>query len=237
MKLIIDQGNTRTKLALFQGKELKEKCSFLKSEQNKINNKIKSWKGNCQQAIVSSVTEQLISLDDIIVHPYNSATPLPIINKYSTPKTLGLDRLANVVGAYSLQANSNSLVIDIGTCIKYDLINQKNEYLGGNISPGIQLRYNALNNYTDKLPLLNPESADFNYGNDTVSSIFNGVQQGIYHEINGFIQRYSSQFNDLTIFMTGGDAKYFDKEYKNSIFADSNLTLIGLNEILDYNAE
>ena len=99
------------------------------------------------------------------------------------------------------------------------------------------MRFAALNHFTAKLPLLKKSNAPFDYGKDTNSSIYNGVEQGVFHEINGFIERYANQFSELTIFMTGGDANYFDKEFKYSIFADSDLTLFGLNEILNYNVK
>ncbi len=239
MNLILDQGNTFFKGALFNDNELVNRKSF---EYNQVdlffdwlkNNYISSF-----NLIVSSVVDKSIEFNsDFIVQKkitLNHNTLLPIINKYQTPKTLGNDRLANAVGAWVLNPNKNSLVIDLGTCIKYDLINQKGEYLGGNIAPGFTMRYQAMHHFTDQLPLIQDYQLKTNYGVDTKSSLQAGVQLGIIHEINGFIERYSQQFNGLTIFMTGGDLKYFDKSIKKHIFANSNLTLIGLNEILRYN--
>jgi type III pantothenate kinase len=150
---------------------------------------------------------------------------------------LGRDRLANAVGAWYKNENQNSLIIDVGTCIKYDLVNAQGEYLGGAISPGISMRFEALNKFTANLPLLSKQKTATKYGDDTNSSIYKGVQEGIYHEINGFIQEYSDEFSRLTIFMTGGDAKFFDKPFICDIFADSDLTLFGLNKILTYNVQ
>ena len=149
---------------------------------------------------------------------------------------MGKDRIANAVGIWSLNKHKDSLCIDLGTCIKYDLVSREGVYLGGNISPGMEMRYKALAHFTDKLPLVNPQPYKTKYGVDTTSSIVHGVQEAITHEINGFITRYTNEFIDLTIFMTGGDLNYFDKVYKNSIFANSDLTVVGLNEILIYNA-
>ena len=114
---------------------------------------------------------------------------------------------------------------------------KKGVYLGGNISPGMNMRYAALESFTDQLSLIASEEFVFGFGTTTKTSILNGVQHAIFHEINGFIERYQEQFGELTIFMTGGDLKYFDKGNKNPIFADSDLTIFGLNEILKYNVE
>jgi type III pantothenate kinase len=121
--------------------------------------------------------------------------------------------------------------------VKYDLVSASGEYLGGAISPGLEMRFKALHEFTDKLPLLESTTVAEDFGTDTESSIASGVKLGIIHEINGFIERYSLQFTDLTIFMTGGDLKYFDKAFKNRIFALPDLTLIGLNEILQHNIQ
>ena len=236
MKLIIDQGNTSTKLAFFEGNEIVEKLAFRKEEFDRVQEIINNRGQEIDSVISANVTNHIFNYSSIPVIQFSNKTPIPIGNKYETPETLGADRLANAVGGHSLNPDGNSLIIDLGTCVKYDLVID-GEYLGGNISPGLSMRYNALNHFTDKLPLLQSENFDYNFGVNTESSLRNGAQHGLYHEINGFIERYSDQFPGLTIFMTGGDAKFFDKEYKNPIFANSNLTLIGLNEILKHNAE
>ena len=136
----------------------------------------------------------------------------------------------------SLLKTENGLCIDIGTCIKFDLVTKKGHYKGGSISPGIDLRYKSLNDYTGKLPLLSNKSNTGLVGNDTETSIQSGVMNGMNAEIYGLIKMYSKQISDLTFFMTGGDARYFDFDSKNDIFADENLTLIGLYEVYKYNA-
>lgn len=239
MNLIIDQGNTYFKAALFEKNKLLQKSSFKYSE----NDLFFKWLNNNSNLsfnlITSSVVNFQIKLDkafNVNKHiQLNNKTAIPIINGYKTPSTLGNDRLANAVGAWSLNPNHNSLIIDLGTCIKYDIINKKGEYLGGNIAPGFKMRYKAMHHFTDQLPLIEDYDFNQNYGTTTKSSLQAGVQLGIIHEINGFIERYSKQFDRLTIFMTGGDLKYFDKSTKKHIFANSNLTLIGLNEILRHN--
>jgi len=238
MNLIIDQGNTATKLALFEEKgTLIKKQVFLKSEQKKAEKWILEVENSIKSILISSVTNDKLNLPEKKTIYLDAKTSLPIQIKYQTPQTLGKDRIANAVGIWNKNKNKNSLCIDLGTCIKYDLVDENGNYLGGNISPGLKMRYQSLADYTDQLPLIEPSDFEFGYGLSTETSIKNGVQHAIFHEINGFIDRYTEQFGQLTIFMTGGDLKYFDKGYKNPIFADSDLTIYGLNEILRYNVE
>jgi type III pantothenate kinase len=238
MNLIIDQGNTLFKTALFNDNELVNRSKFKYTDINKFNDWLSKNNSSSLKVITSSVTNDIINLNnfDIINHIHlSSDTKLPIKNNYKTPKTLGNDRIANATAAWHLNPNKNSLVIDMGTCIKYDLINSDGEYLGGNISPGLEMRYKAINSFTDQLPLLSANQINQEFGTDTKSSIECGVELGMQYEIEGFIKQYKALFSHLTIFMTGGDAKHFDKSFKSAIFANSNLTLIGLNEILRYN--
>lgn len=242
MNLIIDQGNTATKLYLLEGEKIFEKKIFSKDERQKTQEWIDNQLNNVESILISSVTSDEYATNKVPTLLLDENTPVPIGNNYETPKTLGRDRLANAVSVWALNPGKNSLCIDIGTCIKYDLVSAKGEYLGGNISPGLNMRYKALNHFTDKLPLLSPREMTFHYGVSTESSMANGVQHAIFHEINGFIQRYSEELGQLTIFMTGGDLKYFDKGDKNTIFAypitvNTELTAFGLNEILTYNVK
>ncbi|WP_316928119.1 type III pantothenate kinase [Gillisia marina] len=161
--------------------------------------------------------------------------PQVFSNSYATPKTLGNDRIALVSAASKLYPNQNVLVIDAGTCITFDIKNIENEYLGGAISPGLQMRYQAMNTFTENLPLLEPEEAVDLIGNTTIKSIQSGVIFGITAEIDGVISMYNSQFKDLTIILTGGDSVFLCKRLKNSIFANSNFLLEGLNYILEFN--
>ncbi len=238
MNLVIDQGNSYFKVGIFSQNELLEHKRYGYDQLDTFNTWIKHH--NIDQVIISSVVDQIVKpegLSENAIIILDHTTPLPITNGYSTPKTLGNDRLANAVAAWAINPQQNNLVIDGGTCIKYDLISKEGRYLGGAIAPGINMRYQALHSLTDQLPKLNPVDIDFTYGIDSESSIHTGVISGINHEINGFIRRYQSEFEQLTIFMTGGDAKYFDKTDKKPIFAIQNLTLIGLNEILNYNVK
>ncbi|MEO9533810.1 MAG: type III pantothenate kinase [Crocinitomicaceae bacterium] len=239
MNLIIDEGNTAFKLAIYRADELIEKSIFHPSERQEMHSWISDYLSNIKHVIVSSVVENGLDLsrykfNEIVL---DESTKLPIKNTYKTPKTLGRDRLANAVACWFLNKGGNSLVIDLGTCVKYDLVSSTGEYLGGNISPGIKMRFASLNHFTSKLPLLQKKDIDFTYGVDTDTSIYNGVEQGVYHEMNGFIEKYKSDFSELTIFMTGGDANFFDKPFICDIFAHADLTLFGLNKILSYNVE
>jgi type III pantothenate kinase len=161
----------------------------------------------------------------------NHKVKLPFKIKYLSPTTLGIDRICNVAAISKTNQSTNRLIIDIGTCIKFDFLNDKNEYEGGSISPGLKLRYKALNLFTDKLPLIETSDKVNLIGNSTESSIQSGVQNGIESEINGLISKYREKYNDLSIYITGGDAHYFDLVQKNGIFADEILTLKGILEI------
>ena len=237
MKLVIDIGNTSTKLALFAGKDLFttsniNECS-LKSIQEFVANK------EVSTTIISSVKEnnsEILSISDYYKGFILSENiPVPIKNNYKTSDTLGKDRLAAVVGALFLYSEKDIIVFDAGTCLTMDFVNKKGEYIGGRISPGIEMRYKALHTFTDKLPLVHQENIASYIGNDTASSIVSGVQQGILSEVKLIISDYRSQNPDTIAVATGGDCFFFEKELKNSIFANPNLVLIGLNEILDYN--
>lgn len=234
MNLIIDQGNTNLKIYFFNKNIIKEKFLFPIEKldlsfilMDKIDN-----------VLYSSVS----GIDDYILNFFNtksfiifdSSTNLPINNKYET-KTIGLDRLANVTAASIIYPNSNVLAIDIGSAITYDFITSKKEFIGGNIAPGVRLRYKALNEHTKNLPLLEPQNVDFLLGKNTNNAILAGVQNGILFEIEGYIERLSKDYDNFKIILTGGDADFFAKKIKYSIFAEPNLVAIGLNEILNYN--
>ena len=166
----------------------------------------------------------------------NSNTNIPFKNKYKTPKTLGVDRIGLVSSAVYRYPNENVLVIDAGTCITYDYVNTKAQYFGGSISPGIIMRYKALNNFTAKLPMLDLEFPESLIGISTNQSIHSGVIFGVLGEINAIINRYKDQNEKLTVVLTGGDANFLAKRLKNGIFANPNFLLEGLNAILNYNS-
>ena len=242
MNLIIDIGNTMLKVFLFEGKEINFTRQIETSQKQKVFDVLHQT-DIIENGIVSSVVElekgflnqintfckRLVFLDE--------HTKLPLINEYETESTLGKDRIAAVVGAYTVFPETSVLVIDAGTALTFEFITQTGRYLGGNISPGLSMRFKALNHYTSKLPLL--ESAnDFPLlGRNTNQAIIAGVQNGIIFEIDNYINELKGKYNDLKVILTGGDSFFFAHKLKNTIFAEPFLTAIGLNRILQYNVE
>ena len=161
-------------------------------------------------------------------------TPLPIDNQYGTPKTLGKDRIAAVMGAYRLFPNQNCLVIDAGTCITYDLLTKHKTYLGGNISPGIDMRLKAMHQFTAKLPLVERGQQERIWGTSTETALRNGGQFGALYELEAFIRVCKEKFDPLTVVLTGGDGNFFAENLKTKIFARPNLVEWGLLEIFQF---
>jgi type III pantothenate kinase len=163
-----------------------------------------------------------------------------VINAYASPETLGNDRLANAVAASALYPSRNVLILDAGTCIKYDFISAEKIYTGGAISPGLSMRFMAMHNYTARLPLLNPAMDELIQkaqltGSDTYHAMLSGVVNGAVFEAEGFIAAYAENYPDMLVLVTGGDRLFFEKHLKSEIFAHSNLVLPGLHVILDHN--
>lgn len=240
MNLIIDAGNTRIKLAIFQKLKLVyDETTTEDSFTNVIKDIFKKYP-NIKKAIVSNVgnlNKDLIKVVSIFckVHELSYTSNMPFKNSYASPQTLGVDRIALATSAYYHNTHANTLVIDAGTCVTYDMINDFDEYLGGAISPGIQMRYTAMNRQTSKLPLLQKEEVLDYIGNSTENCMHSGVVNGICNEIDGTINQYKSRFKDLTVILTGGDVHFLSKRLKNTIFADSKFLLKGLNYLLEYN--
>jgi len=233
---IIDAGNTQVKIAWFKGHVLLETHIFQGFTPQVLEHLAEN---NAQRIIVSSVIHmppnffahfknaQLFFLDENL--------PLPITNRYKTPQTLGYDRLANAAGAVTLYPNKNSLIIDCGTCLKFDFVNLHHQYLGGAISPGLAMRFRAMHEFTQKLPLIETQKPDYLIGTSTKESMVSGAFNGMLAEIQGIADQYRFEFNDVNLILTGGDHRYFADALKNNIFAHPDLTLIGLNSILNYN--
>ena len=239
MKLIIDIGNTRIKAALFDKNELKQNFVFETIADLIKADLFKTYSiENCIIATVVNEIEgfinELKSKTNILL--FTDKTNLPIKNLYKSTSTLGSDRLAAAVGGNFIFPDKNVLIIDAGTCIKYNFLSKNNEYLGGGISPGLKMRFKSLPAFTSRLPLIEMEEVFNNLiGADTRESILSGVELGAIAEVDGIIERYKSIYEDLTVVFTGGDFNFFVKRLKNSIFADQFLILRGLNVILDYN--
>ncbi|MCH7536209.1 MAG: type III pantothenate kinase, partial [Bacteroidetes bacterium] len=167
---------------------------------------------------------------------FTAETPIPIRNNYRSPETLGIDRLATAVGGAAQYPNQNLLIIDAGSAITYDFIDKDQGFMGGSISPGLAMRFQALNTFTENLPLVQQQTNVELTENTTEMGISAGVQNGVIAEMDGIIDRYRSKYDDLQIIATGGDLNFFNDKLKNHIFADSFLLLKGLNKVMEYNA-
>ena len=238
-KLILDFGNTLKKIAVFHGEDQVE---FYTTDGDvvQILEGLKRRYPDIKSAILSSVIKIDIHLMAYLKMNYKFTfftheTPVPIVNKYQSPETLGRDRLAAAVGALKAYPQINVLVIDVGSSITYEFISNSGEYLGGAISPGIRMRAKALNTFTDQLPLVNTDIDNILIGNNTETSLKSGIVNGTIAEINGMIASFFQSYENIQIILTGGDAYYFEKSLKYDIFASENLVLKGLNYILDYN--
>lgn len=232
MHLVIDIGNTLIKIGLFEKDNLHIHATFshLEFEHEMLFLK-KNY--NISNVILSSVGKLSVEqLEKVLTlfecHILSFQSQLPFINKYQTPQTLGVDRIALAASAVEKFPNTNVLVIDAGTCITYDFVSETREYLGGAIAPGIQSRYKALHDYTAKLPLLEKEIPENFIGNNTNTSIHSGVVNGTAREIDGIIDQYSTYYEKLTVVLTGGDAEFLAKQLKNSIFVRPFFLLEGL---------
>ena len=239
MNLILDFGNTRVKAALFKEHNLLHAKGYANAEEFVKDLSFFAEAKSCMIGSVTSAHENIIEAlnKKIKVHHFSAKTPLPIKNLYKSASTLGSDRIAASVGAFSIYPNKNVLCIDAGTCLKFNFTNSNNEYLGGAISSGLQLRFKALHDYTHRLPKVKPDE-NFNklIGTSTEESILSGVINGIIYETDGVIDAYKKNYPDLVVAFTGGDADFFAKRLKNGIFTQPNLVLTGLNEILIYNS-
>jgi type III pantothenate kinase len=235
LKLIIDIGNSSIKLALFSEKKMLTSITVKSILNNAINNFCHNHKITSSifstVRILSQVEKDIIDTLKCIELNYN--TSLPIKSKYKS--NIGSDRIAAVVGAGFLYPNKDIWVLDSGTCLTMDFIDKNKTYHGGRITLGVNMRYQALNHYTSKLPLLSMQKTSFFKGDNTESSIISGVQRGILSEVRELISDYRKQNNDFIVVLTGGDYLFFEKELKSSIFAHPYLVLKGLNEILDFN--
>ena len=239
MILAIDVGNTRIKGAVFEGATVLEDFVFSKTELEKnIQNILKTHK-KIAHLVVSSVSnvekKAFSTFENLVnVHFVSHEDSFPFVNCYKTPKTLGIDRIVLAAGATLQFPNQNRLVIDAGTCVTYDFIDESNNYLGGAISPGLKLRYTALHNFTAKLPLLELENPEHFVGKSTLESIHSGVVNGLVYEIDGFIAEYKALYPKFIIILTGGDTVFLAKRLKNTIFANSNFLLESLNQTFQY---
>ncbi len=238
MQLVIDVGNTRVKAAIYN-EAVQEEMVVI--EKQHFSSQIGTFVGNypVTKAIISSVgrlsdtqrrTIQLRFPTTLLTHK----TALPFINLYKTPETLGVDRMGLMAAFAKAYPKKSGLVIDAGSCITYDYMDEKGQYHGGAISPGLRLRYEAMHNYTANLPLLQ-RSPDYKLiGDTTETAMHSGVVNGVVNEIEGVIKQYEHDYKIDVVVITGGDGEFLSKRLKNGIFADSNFLLQGLNYILTH---
>ncbi|MDO8367634.1 MAG: type III pantothenate kinase [Saprospiraceae bacterium] len=240
MNLAFDIGNTRRKIGLFNGSRLLE-CKV-----------VTDWTTDqllayCKQAGVRSIILSTVAFPDkslqasltqyFDILELTQETPLPFENQYSTPQTLGKDRLAAVAGAQALLPRQHCLVVDCGTCIKYDVLTEKGEYPGGNIAPGVQMRARAMHEFTAQLPEVALQMPDDFIGNSTETALQNGAFLGAALEIGSFVGLFEQRYSPLKVILTGGDSSFLLPYLKiRHLTHEPDLTLYGLNNILMFNS-
>ena len=236
MNIVVDSGNTFAKIGWFSGDNLIRYQTMLN-----FSDLIQLIKSELPDRImyssVSRTTAEFLEAlgEDIPVLNLSGETSVPIRKNYETPQTLGADRVAAAAGANWIFPADDVLVIDMGTCITYDLIDREGTFQGGLISPGVRMRFNALHTFTNRLPLFDPEKDPEFIGKSTRQAIESGVMNGMLAEIEGIIERYRHTMPDLRVVICGGDITFFESSLKPPIFAVPELVLIGLNRILTYN--
>jgi len=237
MNLVIDIGNSRVKTGIFAKGKLLKNNTYNSFNLTALKSIFRENHG-IENSILCSVKKYPATLKRFLSQKTNFIeltyqTPIPIRNTYKTPQTLGMDRLAAVCGAYSLHKGKNILVVNTGTCITYDFLDNKGQYRGGSISPGLDMRYKALHTFTGGLPLITPDTGFKKLtGTTTTEAIRSGVQVGIVKEVEGIIREYQSNWKDLTVILTGGSMQWMLKSLKIKIKGEPYLVLTGLNVIL-----
>lgn len=234
LQYVLDAGNTRLKIGRFEAGRLAHVEALDLAEWQQCTLPL-----NAKAAALASVSIPETELEAWLVGQgvqrivrFHAELPLPFASVYSSPQTLGSDRKMLVLGANELYPNRNRLLIGLGSCITYDLVTSENVHLGGDISPGMHMRWRALHEFTARLPLVTNPEPMLPFGTDTLSALRTGVVQGILAEIEGRIQRFEQQIPDLTIILTGGDTHFFEKQINSPIFAEPNLALYGLHALL-----
>ena len=239
--LVLDIGNTRAKAVLFAPGATEPLSTAAFDTHDRTG--LLGWLAahSAAAAIVSSVALPDAALWEAVraqvpfVLELSHETPLPLLNAYRTPQTLGRDRLAGAVGAWRLFPGEGVLVLDAGTCLKYDFVRDDGVYLGGSISPGLGMRYEALSHFTARLPLLGLGPEEGLVGDTTETAIRTGVQHGALFEVEGFWRAYEREMGARRLLVTGGDADFFATRLKLPLFAVPHLVPIGLTTILEHN--
>ena len=246
MNLVIDMGNSVAKVAVvdkghivcsfktenLDTQELEKVLVSQKEISQAIVCSVRGYEDGCAAEVMALLGERLgrvIKLDHTVA--------VPLKNLYSTPHTLGSDRMAAAVGGATMFPESNLLVVDFGTAITIDMVTAKGEYLGGNISPGATTRFKSLNAFTGTLPLKELTGDVSLLGDSTSKAIESGVVNGILYEIEGYIRDVTARYGSVKVIFTGGDGNFFAKRLKNPIFVTCDLVIYGLDRILEYNTE
>lgn len=236
--LCFDFGNTRKKVAVFEGSEIQEAITLPDDAQETIQPLIAKYKP--AKSILSSVIDHNPVLEELLAaaskfHKLSHHTRVAFTTPVGKPETIGADRLALSAAAVHYYPGQHNLVIGLGTCITYNFINKFHEFVGGAISPGMEMRLKALNYYTAKLPLVKADSNVPLIGYDTTTNITSGVVLGMAKEIDGFIEAYRERFRNFNVLLTGGDIVYLASHLKNKIFADPDLIFKGLYALSEVN--
>lgn len=239
VNLLIDVGNTAIKAACFRERQLIRAVRASRNDAQELEEALlKLIPSEPKRAFISNVAHGQPELEAFLVRaeiPFSYFTPetaIPIENKYETPETLGRDRISNAVAASIIFPNKPVVIIDAGTCIKFDFITRKGEYFGGSIAPGIDMRFRALHEFTARLPLLNRTDTVYLIGKNTREAIQSGVINGALAEVKGVLEQYQMTHKDLQVIITGGDFALLERNLKTSVQPEPWLTLKGLNEIL-----
>lgn len=236
--LCLDFGNTRLKCAVFSGKELREVIVLENGNADTVGKLIQAY--HPSDSILSSVVDHDPAIESLLqqatrFHKLDHRSRIPVTTPVGKPETIGADRLALVVAAVDLFPGKNNLVIGLGSAITYNFVNKYHEFIGGGISPGMEMRFKSLNAFTAKLPLV---KADWNFplaGYDTRTNILSGVILGMVKEIDGTIEAYEERYDNFNVLLSGGDARYFTRFLKKKIFADPDLIYKGLYAISEFN--
>ena len=233
-----DFGNTRKKAALFNNSKIKEIVLLQDDTVDTIRSLIEKYRP--KRSILSSVINHNPDIENFLAektkfHKLNHLTKLSFTTPVGKPETIGADRLALSAGAVRFYSKKNNLVIGLGTCITYNFINKFHEFIGGAISPGMEMRLKSLNHYTAKLPLIEADSNTALIGYDTRTNILTGVIMGMAKEIDGFIDEYKKKFGNLNFILTGGDIIYLTPHLRNKIKIDPDLIFKGLYAISEVN--
>jgi type III pantothenate kinase len=236
--LCFDFGNTRMKVAYFQEAKPEEVLILENDGTETIESLIKKYQP--QKSILSSVINHNPEIENLLAaktkfHKLSYLSKLPFTTPVSKPETIGADRLALAAATVHFYPHQHNLVIGMGSCVTYNFINKNHEFLGGGISPGMEMRMKALNQYTAKLPIVKPDGNVPLVGYDTATNILSGVVLGMANEIDGFIDAYKLRYSNFNVHLTGGDIVYLASHLKNQIFADPELIFKGLYAISEVN--